>query len=158
LRRPLHALPAILNPGQTGYDDITELSPGELVAVEDLFDYPMVAVNFHGPAQGHHKFTVASMVSRREGRTFSDLACGTGVQHIRTVPARMGAVCGHGWGELPESGTQLWLCRPRNEHLGRAPSWIPSRASGSSRLGPHLSSASAASRRKTSPGKVLLAG
>ncbi|HEX2743426.1 MAG TPA: hypothetical protein VHN16_03370, partial [Streptosporangiaceae bacterium] len=41
------------------------------------------------------------------------------------VPARMCAVFGHGWGELPESGAQLWLCRPRNEHLGRAPSWIP---------------------------------
>jgi len=65
------------------------------------------------------------MVSRRAGLTFSDLACGTGVQHIRIVPARMCAVFGHGWGELPESGAQLWLCRPRNEHLGRAPSWIP---------------------------------
>jgi hypothetical protein len=32
-----------------------------------------------GPARGDHKFTVASMVSRRAGRTFSDLVCGTGV-------------------------------------------------------------------------------
>jgi hypothetical protein len=32
------------------------------------------------------------MVSRRAGRTFSDLVCGTGVHHIRTVPAQAGAV------------------------------------------------------------------
>ena len=30
-----------------------------------------------GPG-AHHRFTVASIVSRRAGRTFSDLACGTG--------------------------------------------------------------------------------
>ena len=49
----------------------------------------MVDRHLHGPpTRGDHKFTVASMVSRRAGRTFSDLACGTRVHHIRTVPAR----------------------------------------------------------------------
>jgi hypothetical protein len=37
--------------------------------------------------------TVASMVSRRAGRTFSHLACGTGMHRIRTAPARAGAPC-----------------------------------------------------------------
>ena len=39
----------------------------------------MVDVHLHGLSRGDHKFTVASMVSRRAGRTFSDLACGTGM-------------------------------------------------------------------------------
>ena len=43
---------------------------------------PMVDMHLHGPTRGHHKFTVVSMVSRREGRTFSDLACGTGTCRI----------------------------------------------------------------------------
>lgn len=38
----------------------------------------MVDKLLHGPTRGHHKFTVASMISRRAGRRFSDLACGTG--------------------------------------------------------------------------------
>src|ERR1700676_3839995 len=42
----------------------------------------MVDMHLHGRIRGHHKFTVASMVSRRAGRTFSDLACGTGVPRI----------------------------------------------------------------------------
>jgi hypothetical protein len=46
--------------------------------------------HLRGPTRGDHKFTVASMVSRRAGRTFSDLACGTGGLHIRTVLARAG--------------------------------------------------------------------
>jgi hypothetical protein len=37
---------------------------------------------------GDHKFTAASMVSRRAAQTFAHLACGTGVHYIRTVPAR----------------------------------------------------------------------
>jgi len=36
----------------------------------------------HRPTRGDHKFIVASMVSRRPGRTFSDLVCGTGVHRI----------------------------------------------------------------------------
>jgi hypothetical protein len=43
----------------------------------------MLDMHLHGPAPGHHRFTVASMVSRRAGRRFSDLACGTGVPRIR---------------------------------------------------------------------------
>jgi hypothetical protein len=45
----------------------------------------MVDKLLHGPTRGHHTFTVAWMVSRRAGgRTFSDLACGTGVHQIRS--------------------------------------------------------------------------
>jgi|HubBroStandDraft_3_1064219.scaffolds.fasta_scaffold48297_2 hypothetical protein len=43
----------------------------------------MVDKLLHGPARSHHKFTVASMVNRRAGRTFSDLACGTGMHRTR---------------------------------------------------------------------------
>ena len=43
---------------------------------------PMVDMHLHGRTRGHHKFTVVSMVSRRAGRTFSDLACGTGMHRI----------------------------------------------------------------------------
>jgi hypothetical protein len=39
----------------------------------------MVDKLLHGPTRGHHTFTVAWMVSRRAGRTFSDLVCGTGM-------------------------------------------------------------------------------
>jgi hypothetical protein len=54
---------------------------------EDLLDAPMVDKHLHGPTRGHHRFTVASMVSRRAGRTFSDLACGTGVPSWRHADA-----------------------------------------------------------------------
>jgi hypothetical protein len=50
------------------------------------------------------------------------------------------------------------FCRPRNVHSGRNRSRIPSSASGSARLAPHQSSASAARRRNTSPRKVLSRG
>jgi hypothetical protein len=43
----------------------------------------MVDMHLHGPTRGHHKFTVASMVSRRAGRTFSDLTCGAGLIVVR---------------------------------------------------------------------------
>jgi hypothetical protein len=36
----------------------------------------------HGLTRGDHNFTVASMASRRAGRTFWDLACGTGMHRI----------------------------------------------------------------------------
>src|ERR1019366_4235945 len=52
----------------------------------------MVEMHIHGRTRGNHKFTVASMVSRRAGRAFSDLACGTGGHRIRTVPARGAAL------------------------------------------------------------------
>jgi len=57
--------------------------------------------------------------------------------------------------------TAYWsflFCRPRNVHSARNRSRIPSRARGSARLAPHQSSASAARRRRTSPGKVLSRG
>jgi hypothetical protein len=38
----LRALPAILDPGQDGYDDTSEQQSCELAAVEDLFETPMV--------------------------------------------------------------------------------------------------------------------
>ena len=38
----LRALPAILNPGQDGYDDTSEQDSGELAAMEDLFETPIV--------------------------------------------------------------------------------------------------------------------
>jgi hypothetical protein len=38
----LRALPAILNPGQDGYDDTSEQDSGERAAVEDLFEAPIV--------------------------------------------------------------------------------------------------------------------
>ena len=37
----LRGLPAILNPGQDGYDDTSEQASGELAAVEDLFEAPI---------------------------------------------------------------------------------------------------------------------
>jgi hypothetical protein len=49
---------------------------GELAGLVYLLNTPMVSMQVHGPIRGHHKCTVASMVSRRAGRTFSDLACG----------------------------------------------------------------------------------
>ncbi len=53
---------------------------------------------------------------------------------------------------------KLMFCRPRKAHSGRNRSRIPSKASGSARLAPHQSSTSAATWRKTSPGKVLFRG
>ena len=38
----LRALPAILNPGQDGYDDTSEQGSGELATMEDLFEAPIV--------------------------------------------------------------------------------------------------------------------
>lgn len=38
----LQALPAILNPGQDGYDDTSEQDSGNLAAMEDLFEAPIV--------------------------------------------------------------------------------------------------------------------
>jgi hypothetical protein len=60
----------------------------------------LVDRHIHGPTRGDHKFTVASMVSRRVGRAFSNLVCGTGAHHIRTVPARSGAARA-GWRPSP---------------------------------------------------------
>jgi len=40
------------------------------------------------PLPSSHISTVASMVSRRAGQAVSELACGTGVHRIRTVPAQ----------------------------------------------------------------------
>ncbi len=37
----LRALPALLNPGQDGYDDTSEHSTDQLEAVEDLFEAPI---------------------------------------------------------------------------------------------------------------------
>ena len=48
--------------------------------------------------------------------------------------------------------------RPRKVRSGKNRSRSPSRGSGSARLAPHQSSASAARRRNTSPGKVLSRG
>ena len=52
----------------------------------------------------------------------------------------------------------LWFRRPRKVGSGRNRSRSPSRGSGSVRLAPHQSSASAARWRNTSPGKVLSRG
>ena len=38
----LKALPAILNPGQDGYDDTRDVAAGEVESVEDLFEAPMM--------------------------------------------------------------------------------------------------------------------
>ena len=38
----------------------------------DLIKPPMVDTHLHGPTRGHHKFTVASIVSRRAGRFSTD--------------------------------------------------------------------------------------
>jgi hypothetical protein len=43
----LAAIPGILNPGQDSYDDTAELDPGELVAVEDLFESTITGPMFH---------------------------------------------------------------------------------------------------------------
>ncbi len=37
----LRALPAILDPGQDGYDDTSETGPDDSAAGEDLFEAPM---------------------------------------------------------------------------------------------------------------------
>jgi hypothetical protein len=37
----LRALPALLNPGQDGYDDTAGTTPGETADVEDLFESPI---------------------------------------------------------------------------------------------------------------------
>jgi hypothetical protein len=52
----------------------------------------------------------------------------------------------------------LAFCRPRKAHSGRNRSRSPSRGSGSARLAPHHSGASAARRRNTSPGNVSFLG
>ncbi|HEY6313668.1 MAG TPA: hypothetical protein VIY52_23085 [Streptosporangiaceae bacterium] len=38
----LRVLPALLNPGQDGYDDTADTTPGETADVEDLFESPIV--------------------------------------------------------------------------------------------------------------------
>jgi hypothetical protein len=38
----LRALPALLNPGQDGYDDAADIAADEMADVEDLFESPMV--------------------------------------------------------------------------------------------------------------------
>ena len=43
----LQALPAILNPGQDGYDDTSEQASGEPEAMEDLFETPITATMSH---------------------------------------------------------------------------------------------------------------
>ena len=53
---------------------------------------------------------------------------------------------------------ELSVSRPRKVHSGKNRSRSPSRGSGSARLAPHQSSASAATRMNTSPGKVLSRG
>jgi hypothetical protein len=53
---------------------------------------------------------------------------------------------------------EFLVCRPRNESSGRNRACRPSSCSGLVRLARHQSSASAARRRKTSPGKVSLRG
>jgi hypothetical protein len=57
---------------------IMDVLPARAPVIKQIFESPMVDMHLHGRARGHHKFTVASMVSRRAGRTFSHLACGTG--------------------------------------------------------------------------------
>ena len=43
----LRALPALLNPGQDGYDDTAGATPGETADVEDLFESPTAAKMLH---------------------------------------------------------------------------------------------------------------
>jgi hypothetical protein len=82
---------------------------GELAAIGDLINSPMVDTHLHGDAGDHHRFTVASMVNRRAGRTFSDLACGTGSpRNFRRLVAAQ---------------KQAWR---RDRHRGRRPTvWSP---------------------------------
>jgi hypothetical protein len=90
---------------------------------------------------------------RREQRVLPQvvgLPPGDLIQQVRFGPAM----------EAAAASTAYWslvFCRPRQVHSGRHRS-RPSRGSGSARLAPHQSSASAATRRNTSPGKVLSRG
>ena len=47
----LRALPALLNPGQDGYDDTAGATPGETADVEDLFESPITGPMFIGPVE-----------------------------------------------------------------------------------------------------------
>ncbi len=51
----------------------------------------MVDKFLHGPTRDHHKFTMASMISRRADRRLSDLVCGIGL----TLPYSSGKVEGN---------------------------------------------------------------
>lgn len=43
----LRALPALLNPGQDGYDDTSEHTPDRPEAMEDLFEEPIATKMLH---------------------------------------------------------------------------------------------------------------
>ena len=66
----LRALPAILNPGQDGYDDTDDVSAGEAESMEDLFEAPIVPT-IHPQARIHPaRATIIALVSEidvREG-------------------------------------------------------------------------------------------
>jgi ParB family transcriptional regulator, chromosome partitioning protein len=87
------------------------------------------------------------------------------VTHFCTDPAAHGHAPRSSGSALPDlsgSGATAYrsfaFSRPRKVHSGRKRSRSPSSGSGSARLAPHHSSASAAPRRNTSPGKVPFRG
>jgi hypothetical protein len=77
----LRALPGILDPGQDGYDDTTELSPGEPAAVEDLFEYPIRYQIFRRSPIFHDLFGARSTTAR--WRTTTHTGSTEGPDHPR---------------------------------------------------------------------------
>jgi hypothetical protein len=51
----LRALPALLDPGQDGYDDTADIASGETADVEDLFESPKAAKMLHRSRILHKK-------------------------------------------------------------------------------------------------------
>ena len=96
----------------------------------------------------------ADVGDRREQRVLPEVVSlppGNLIKQVRFGPAMEGCRGQHGV-------LELGFCRPRKAHSGKNRSRSPSKGSGSARLAPHQSSASAATRRNTSPGKVLSRG
>ena len=77
----LHALPALLNPGQDGYDDTADNPSVDTADVEDLFEAPIAprilheARNFH--ANPGYRRILVSMVRRRRLTAIREFNVGT---------------------------------------------------------------------------------
>ena len=83
----LRALPALLNPGQDGYDDTADIASGETADVEDLFETPTAAKcstgagsstkrarhSYHGTLMHHG--TIATTATRHSGYVYNPVAC-----------------------------------------------------------------------------------